>query len=188
MAGAMVLNIGAGTTEVAVVTSYGIITSESIKKGGDDLDAQIIELLRESHNIIMGENTAEKVKKTIASLKIDEQSNAMEISGRDSQTGMPISVDIFASDITEVLIAMADEIVEQIRITLEKTPPELASDIMRKGLFITGGGSQINGLAEYIEDQINITTKFSENPSLDTINGVQIIMKNIDQLRNSKGE
>lgn len=186
--GVMILNIGAGTTEVAVVSSYGIITSESTKRGGDDLDERLIEYIRNQFRIIIGDNTVENLKKTIASLHEEDQTNAMEVSGRDSITGMPKSVDIYSSDISPCIIEEADEIVDQVRISLEKTPPELASDIMKKGLFVTGGGAQIRGLADYIEGHIGIRVNLSKNPTRDTINGVQTIMKNINQLRNRKGD
>lgn len=186
--GVMILNMGAGTTEVAVVSSYGTITSESVKKGGDDLDKAITEAIEEKYSIIIGENTAERLKKTMGTLRVDNLTNAMEISGRDSRTGMPKSVDVFASDLTSVIVDMARDIVDQIRWALEKTPPELASDIMVRGLHLTGGASQIDGLDAFIKEELGIKVRLSDNPTTDTVAGVQEIMKNIDTMRKNKGD
>lgn len=181
--GVMVLNIGAGTTEVAVVSSYGVITSETMKQGGDDLDFAVKEHIREKYGLIIGDNTAENIKNAIGTLHADKQNNAMEVSGRDTVSGMPKNIDIYASDITGSMMHFVERVVDRVRFTLEKTPPELAADITKKGLLLTGGASQIDGLAEYIESKIDIRVRSSEHPLEDTINGAVAIMKNIDQLK-----
>jgi len=181
--GVMVLNIGAGTTEVAVVSGYGVITSEMMKQGGDDLDLAVKEHIREKYSLIIGDNTAENIKKAIGTLHADKQNNAMEVSGRDIVSGMPKNIDIYASDITGSMMRFVERVVDSVRFTLEKTPPELAADITKKGLLLTGGASQIDGLAEYIESKLGIRVCTSEHPLEDTINGAIAIMKNIDQLK-----
>lgn len=184
--GAMILNAGAGTTEVAVVSAYGVITSETMQKGGDELDSRIAELIRRKYDLVIGENTAERLKILIGTLREDRQNDAMEVSGRDLESGMPRSVDIHASDITECILSEAEEIVDRIRATLEKTPPELSADIMKSGLVLTGGGGMMDGLAGYIEKNIGLRVRQSKDPTLDTIRGAAIIMKNIDRIRNMR--
>ncbi len=187
MAGALILNMGAGTTETAVVSAYGVITSQTMKKGGDALDAMIRDFIRERYSLVIGENTAEQLKMTIASLSEKEPSDCMEISGRDLGSGMPRSIDVFTHDIMEPVLPFADQVVDQVRYTLEKTPPELAADIMKKGLYVTGGASQLDGLPRYIEQKIGIRVTKSATPNHDTILGAAEIMKNIDQFKNKRG-
>lgn len=184
--GSMILNIGAGTTEVAVVSMYGIITSETLKRGGDDWDRMLQTYLREKYDIVVGLNTCETLKKTIGTLRTTEQMNAMEISGRHQTSGMPINVDVFASDVTNAILPAVEDIVDAIRYTLEKTPPELSADILKHGLTLTGGASQIDGLVELIQEQVEVPVKLSENPETDTIRGAALIMKNIDSYRNKR--
>lgn len=180
--GAMVLNVGAGTTEVAVVSRYGVITSETLRSGGDRLDQEIQDYVRDRYELVIGDNTAERLKIAIGTLHKDKQMNAMEISGRDTLTGMPKSVDVYASDITAAITSFVNELVDAVRYTLEKTPPELASDIISKGLVLTGGASQIDGLDDYIASNLSVRVRFSRNPLHDTINGSVAFLKNIDRM------
>lgn len=185
--GVMVLNVGAGTTEAAVVSGYGVITSKTLKNGGDNLDRAIREYIREKYDLVIGENTAEEVKKRIASLNDDGELNAMEVGGRDLVTGMPKSIDVYAMDIRSAILPFIENAVDLVRSVLEKTPPELAADIIAKGLILTGGGSQIDGFDRYIAEQVNVRVRSSKSPLVDTINGAQILMKNIDQWKD-KGD
>ncbi|MDD7542660.1 MAG: rod shape-determining protein [Peptoniphilaceae bacterium] len=180
--GAMVLNIGAGTTQVAVVNSYGVITSETMKRGGNTLDRMIRDHIREKYDLVIGDNTAEELKITIGTLREANAGNAMEASGRDTVTGMPKSIDVYSSDLIEAIQPFFDQVVDRVRLTLEKTPPELAGDIMKRGLFVTGGTSQIDGLDEYIATRLAIRVVLSGKPLTDTIDGTCRIMKNIDQI------
>lgn len=182
--GSMILNIGAGTAEVAVASLYGIITSQTIKRGGDDWDRMIQTYLREKYDVVVGLQTCEQLKKTIGTLRKDEQLNAMEISGRDTKTGMPISVDVTAADVTEALLPAMADIVDAVRYTLEKTPPEVSADILEQGLVLTGGAAQLDGLQEYLAGHVGIPVRLSENPEKDTIRGAAMIMKNVDKYRN----
>lgn len=185
--GAMVLNIGAGSSEVAVVSRYGVITSETLHSGGDLLDGEIEDYIRDRYELIIGKNTAERLKIAIGTLHEDQQMNAMEISGRDASSGLPKSIDVYASDITAAMTAFINELVEAVLFTLEKTPPELASDILNKGLMITGGASQIDGLDEYISSSLHIKVNLSKDPLYDTIHGCMLILKDIDKI-NQQGD
>ena len=179
--GALMLNIGAGTTEVAVVNSYGVITAETMKRGGQYLDQAILQLIRDKYNLMVGENTAEKIKITIGSLRDDRQNDAMEVGGRDILSGMPKSSDIYASDVTEAMLPYIRELLDRLRLTLEKTPPELSRDIMEKGVILTGGGAQIDGLCEYITRELHIHASLSAHPAQDTLLGCGYIMEHIQE-------
>lgn len=177
--GVMIVNLGAGSSEVAVCSSYGVITSQNYKSAGDDVDKAIQDIIRDKYGLIIGSNTAENLKKTIGSLRYDNQRNVMEISGRDQVNGMPKSIDVVSSDITEAIQPFVKDLVDTIHFTLEKTPPELSADIMKKGILMTGGSSLFDGLDGFLEEQLGIHVQLSKHPMEDTILGTQMIMKNI---------
>lgn len=182
--GSMVMNLGAGTTEVAVCSLYGVVTTTTLKSGGDDMNLRIQDVLREKYSIMVGIPTCEILKEKIGTIR--ENSDCMEVSGRDVQTGMPRSVDVYSMDLREAIMPMVDEFVDSIRITLEKTPPELSADIMQQGLMLTGGGALLDGLAEYIADNIQMTVTISSQPMEDTIYGAAKIMDNIDGIKQKR--
>lgn len=186
--GVMVLNIGAGTTEVAVVSGYGVITSETMKKGGDSLDIAIQQYIRDEKRLVIGENMAQQIKHTIGTLLPERDENVMEVSGRDVRTGMPRTETVFAQDIVHCFTPFVDDVIDRLRYTLEKTPPELSADIMRTGIYLTGGGGSLPGLAEKIAQSVHITLRRSKTPMQDTIKGAQYIMKNLKTLKERGGE
>ncbi len=179
--GAMILSIGAGLTEIAIVSEYGVITSQAMPEGGSYIDHAIMDYVKSKFNLIIGEQTAENIKIAIGTLRTNDQMNMMEASGRDVETGIPRSIDLKAMDITEAMSRFIHKLIENIKIVLEKTPPELAADIMNKGIIITGGASQIDGLVEYIYNEAGVEAHSSSMPKMDTINGLAKIMKNINQ-------
>lgn len=185
--GTMVLSIGAGTTEVAVVSRYGVVTSETLAQGGDSIDRSIAETVRQRYGLELGENTAERLKIVLGSFHDDAQMQTFEVGGRDEATGMPKNIIVFSSDVTAAMHVFIQELVDRIHRTLEKTPPELASDIMRSGLLLTGGGAQMRGLADYLENEIGIPVTVSADPLHDTVHGVMNIMKNIDAMQKRRG-
>lgn len=185
--GTMILNIGAGTTEVAVVSRYGVVTSETLSQGGDSIDRCIAETVRKRYGLELGENTAERLKIVLGSFHDDAQMQTFEVGGRDEVTGMPKNVIVFSSDVTVAMSDFTGELVDRIHRTLEKTPPELATDIMRSGLLLTGGGAQMRGLSEYLENEIGIPVTVSEDPLHDTVHGAMSIMKNIDAMQKRRG-
>lgn len=162
--GSMIVDIGGGTCDVAVVSLGGIASCKSIKVGGDAFDDAIVTYMRKKHNLLIGERTAEDIKLKIGSAREYDGEGAMEIRGRNLTDGLPGSVEITSADVRHVLAEHVEEIVNAIRETLEVTLPELAADIMDRGIYLTGGASQLRGLREYIEEQINIPVIVPENP------------------------
>lgn len=180
--GAFILNIGAGSSQIAVVNRYGVICSETIRRAGNSMDKAIASYIKEKYKLEIGSSTAEEIKINISSLKADKQERSMEISGRDLLTAMPKTIEVFAYDITEAIRPFIEELIDKLRLVLEKTPPELSGDIMKEGLLMTGGLSRLDGLDEYIQAQLNISCSISENPDMDTIMGARYIMKHINAL------
>ena len=162
--GNMIIDIGGGTSEVAVISLGDIVTAQSIRVAGDDLDEAIINYIRKKHNLLIGERTAEQIKIEIGSAKPYDDEKSIEIKGRNQVDGLPKNV-IISSE--EVRVAMADtisQIIDTIRLTLEKTPPELAADIIDRGITMTGGGALLRGLAELIAEETGRPVTVAANP------------------------
>ena len=162
--GNMIVDVGGGTSEVAVISLGDIVTAQSIRIAGDDLDEAIINHIRRKHNLIIGNRTAEQIKIDIGSAKPYENETSIEIKGRNQVDGLPANVIITAA---EVRAAMADpihQIIDTIRLTLEKTPPELAADIIDRGITLAGGGALLRGFAELIAEETGIPVQIAPNP------------------------
>lgn len=182
--GYMIVNMGAGTTEAAIVSLNGIVASKTLNYGGDYLNKKIIEFIRDKYSVVIGDLTAEELKLSMGSLEVAKKNKSISVSGREVASGMPITIDVYASDIQEAIIDQVGDIVDIIRYILEKNPPELSSDIMRNGVYITGGGSLLNGIASVIDYNLNIDVYHSENPFTDTVKGVGHIVENLDKYKN----
>lgn len=180
--GALMLNMGAGTTEIAVVNSYGVIAVETLRMGGSDLDQDILQFIREKYALMIGETTAENIKKTIGTLREDRQNDAMELAGRDLVTGMPKNIDIYAADVTEAILPFIHQVMDALRFTLEKTPPELATDVMERGLLISGGGAQIDGLVDFLTQEMHMPILLSPHPEEDVLYGCRYVMENWEEI------
>lgn len=162
--GNMVVDIGGGTTEVAVISLGGIVTSESIRIGGDELDEAIINYVKKEYSLALGERTAEEIKIAIGSaFKFEEEPRA-EIRGRDLVTGLPKTIVVTTEEIREALEEPVSQIVDAVKITLDRTPPELAADIMEQGIVLTGGGALLKGLAQRINSETAMPIRISESP------------------------
>ncbi len=146
--GSMVVDIGGGTTEVAVISLGGIVVSRSIRVGGDELDEAIIEWVKKEYNLLLGERTAEQLKMAIGSAYPFAREPAAEVRGRDLVTGLPKNVMLSAAEVREAIEEPVQAVVDAVKYTLDKTPPELASDLMERGIMITGGGALLRGLDE----------------------------------------
>ena len=175
--GTLVVDCGAGISSVSIVSTYGLITSQCLHKGGDYLDKEISKLLRNKFDIIIGENSAESLKIEIGSLAADKQKNAMQIGGRDALSGMPRSIDVYGSDLYPVFEKFGQELALCIKKTLEKTPPELAAEIVGRGLCLTGGLALLDGLAQYLENKLEIRVIMSENPVEDVAKGCLVLLR-----------
>lgn len=164
--GSMIVDIGGGTTEVAVVSLGGIVTSKSLRVAGDELDQAIINYVKKEYNLMIGERTAEQVKMQLGSaFKIEgEEDEVMEIKGRDLVTGLPKIVEINEGQIRDALKEPVAAIIESIKTTLEKTPPELAADIMDKGIMLAGGGAALKGLDLLINHETHMPVHIAESP------------------------
>ena len=163
-AGNMIVDIGGGTTDIAVISLGGTVVSTSLKVAGDDFDEAIIRYMRKKHNLLIGERTAEEVKMTIGCAYPRPEQATMDVKGRNLLTGLPKTMTVTSDEMLEALHDAAMEIVEAIHSVLERTPPELASDIYERGIVMTGGGSLLSGLDELIEEKTGINTMLAESP------------------------
>lgn len=162
--GSMVVDIGGGTTEVAVISLGGIVTSESIRVGGDTMDHAIITYIRKTYNLTIGERTAEAIKIEIGSAKATAKAEKMEIRGRDLLTGLPKTIEISSDEIVDALRESITQIIDGVKKTLETTPPELSSDVMERGIVLTGGGALLQNLDKIISDETNMPVFIAEDP------------------------
>nr|WP_236823194.1 rod shape-determining protein [Bhargavaea massiliensis] len=162
--GSMVVDIGGGTTEVAVISLGGIVTSESIRVGGDAMDQAIISYIRKTYNLTIGDRTAEQIKIEIGSAKVTEKPDKMEIRGRDLLTGLPKTIEISSEEIAEALKESITAIIDGVKKTLEHTPPELSADVMERGIVLTGGGALLANLDKVIAEETNMPVSIAEDP------------------------
>ena len=162
--GSMIVDIGGGTTEVAIISLGGIVTAKSLRIAGDDFDQAIISYIKKEYSLMIGERTAEKIKIELGSAFDLGEENSMEIRGRDLITGLPKVVLIKESEIREALREPINAIIEAIKTTLEKTPPELASDIIDKGITLAGGGALLRGIDDLIKAETHMPVHIAESP------------------------
>ena len=160
--GSMVVDIGGGTTEVAIISLGGIVTSQSIRVAGDEMDDAIIAYIRKHYNLMIGERTAEALKLEVGSAGDPEGIEPMDIRGRDLLTGLPKTVEITAKEVGEALKDTVTAIVDSVKATLERTPPELASDIMDRGIVLTGGGALLRNLDKVISEETKMPVIIAE--------------------------
>lgn len=162
--GNMIVDIGGGTTDIAVISLGGTVVSTSIKIAGDDFDEAIVRYMRKKHNLLIGERTAEDIKIKIGSAYRRSETVAMDVRGRNLVTGLPKTISVTSEETEEALRETTSQIVEAVHSVLEKTPPELAADIADRGIVLTGGGCLLYGLEELIEEKTGITTMTAEDP------------------------
>ncbi|MFC4618149.1 rod shape-determining protein [Camelliibacillus cellulosilyticus] len=162
--GSMVVDIGGGTTEVAIISLGGIVTSQSIRVAGDEMDEDIIQYIKKTYNLMIGERTAEQLKLQIGSAGKPEEFEDMEIRGRDLLTGLPKTINVTAEEISNALKDTVNQIIEAVKVTLEKTPPELAADIMDRGIVLTGGGALLRNLDHVLSEETKMPVIIAENP------------------------
>ena len=181
--GSMIVDIGGGTTEVAIISLGGIVTSKSLRVAGDELDQAIIAYVKKEFSLMIGERTAEQIKMELGSAyKIDEENASMDIKGRDMITGLPKIVTITEDQIREALKEPVYAIIESIKTTLEKTPPELSADIMEKGIMLAGGGALLKGLDKLINHETNMPVHIAETPLDCVVLGAGKALDNFDEL------
>ncbi|YCA13352.1 rod shape-determining protein [Bacillus sp. AK128] len=182
--GSMVVDIGGGTTEVAIISLGGIVTSQSIRIAGDEMDEAIMQYIKKNYNLMIGERTAEMLKVEAGSAGIPEGIEDMDIRGRDLLTGLPKTIAITATEVAEALKDTVTAIVEAVKVTLEKTPPELAADIMDRGIVLTGGGALLRNLDRVISEETSMPVLVAENPLDCVAIGTGKSLDNIDLFKN----
>jgi rod shape-determining protein MreB len=178
--GNMIVDIGGGTTEVAVISLAGIVVSKSIRVGGDKMDEAIVQHIKRKYNLLIGERTAEDIKKQIGSAYPMEEVMTVEVKGRDLVAGVPKTLTINSDEIRDALAEPVNAIVEAVRVVLERTPPELSADIVDRGIVLSGGGSQLKNLDVLLREETGLPVMVSENPQLAVVLGTG---KALDELK-----
>ncbi|MEW6458239.1 MAG: rod shape-determining protein [Bacillota bacterium] len=181
--GTMIVDVGGGTTEVAVISLGGIVTSRSIRVAGDEMDEAIIQHVKRNYNLMIGERTAEELKIKIGTAYPLEHQETEEVRGRDLVSGLPKTVTVTSAEIFRALSEPVSAILDAIRQTLEKTPPELASDIMDRGIMMAGGGALLRGLDRLVSEETQMPVHLAEEPLLAVAYGSGRVLENIDVLR-----
>lgn len=180
--GNMVIDIGGGTTDIAVISLGGAVVSESIKVGGDRFDEAIVRYIKKQHNILIGERTAERIKIEVGSAFKTDDNKTMKITGRNLVTGLPVSIMIGSKEALEAIDECAEQIVAVAHSVLERTPPEIAADISDTGIIMTGGGALLRGLDKRIEDRTGIKVTIAEQPLSCVAKGTGSALSSLDVL------
>ncbi len=181
--GSMIVDIGGGTSEVAVISLGGIVTSRSVRVAGDEFDSSIINFIKKKYNLLIGERTAENIKMTIGSAyPYSDNEPSMDIKGRNLLNGLPENITITSEEIREALSEPLSHVIEAIKVTLEKTPPELAADIIDQGIMLAGGGALLKGLDLLIHSETGMPVKVAERPLDCVADGAGKVLENIDKL------
>jgi len=181
--GNMIIDIGGGTTEIAVISLAGIVFSKSIRIGGDEMDDAIIEYLKKNYNLLIGERTAEDIKIKIGSAYPLSEETSLEIKGRDLVSGLPKAVIITSEEVREALSEPVKAILEVVKISLERTPPELAADIIEQGIMMAGGGSLLRGLDRIISEETGLAVHIADNPLTAVAEGTGKVLNEIRYLK-----
>lgn len=181
--GSMIVDIGGGTSEVAVISLGGIVTSRSVRVAGDEFDSSIINYIKKKYNLLIGERTAENIKIAIGSAyPYADNEPSMDIKGRNLLNGLPENITVTSEEIREALSEPLSHVIEAIKVTLEKTPPELAADIIDQGIMLAGGGALLKGLDLLIHAETGMPVKVAERPLDCVAEGTGKVLENIDKL------
>ena len=178
--GSMVIDIGGGTTDIAVLSLGQIVTSKSLKVAGNVFDQKIIDYIKEKYKLLIGERTAENIKMEIGTAIEDDKKSKMVVRGRNLETGLPSSKTIYSNEIFEALKSSLYEIIEGAKCVLEETLPELSADIVENGVTITGGGALLNGLDKLLKEELKIPVKIAESPLTCVADGTGIMLSNLE--------
>jgi rod shape-determining protein MreB len=179
--GSMIVDVGGGTTEVAVTSLGGIVTSESIRIAGDEMDDAIMQYLKRTYNLMIGEQTSERIKIEIGSAYPLEQERVMAVKGRDLMAGLPRKVEVTSEEIREALREPSSAIIEAIKMTLERTAPELAADLVDRGLTLAGGGALLRGLDKVIAQETGLPVTVDGDPLTAVARGTGVFLENLDR-------
>ncbi len=180
--GSMIVDIGGGTSEVAVISLCGIVTSRSVRVAGDEFDNSIINFIKKKYNLLIGERTAEQIKISIGSAYPTDEDSELEIKGRNLLTGLPENITVTSEEIRDALSESLSHIVEAIKVTLERTPPELSADIIDSGITLAGGGALLRGLDQLIHEETGIPVNIAERPLDCVVDGTGKLLDNMEEL------
>lgn len=184
--GNMVVDVGGGTTDVAVLSMGDIVTAQSIKMAGDKFDVEILQYIKRKYKLLIGERTAENIKIEIATVFPDGRHEEMDIRGRDMVSGLPRTITIHSDEIQKALREAASMITQAAKTVLEKTPPELSADIIDRGVILTGGGAMIHGIDQLLAEELKVPVFVSEEPKNCVAKGTGIMLENIDKIERRK--
>ncbi len=180
--GNMVIDIGGGTTDVAVLSMGDIVTSESVKAAGNAFDQDILAYIKKQYKLLIGERTAEDIKIQVGTVYADGRNESLEVRGRDLVTGLPRPVTITSQEIEQALRETIGVVVQAAKNVLEKTPPELSADIIDRGVIVTGGGALLHGIEQLLMEELKVPVFVAENPLDSVANGTAVMLENIDRL------
>lgn len=178
--GSMIVDIGGGTTEVAVITLKDVVFCRSVRVGGDEMDRAIVQYVKRKYNLLIGERTAEQIKIMIGTVMPESDSNSMDVKGRDLVTGVPKTVTLTSLEVHESLLETIATIVDVVRVALENTPPELSSDLVDKGIVMAGGGSMLRGLDTLISKETGLPVTLADDPLLSVVKGAGKVLEELD--------
>ncbi len=179
--GSMIVDIGGGTTEIAVIALGGIVTSISIRIAGDEMDEAIVQYMKRKYNLLIGEKTAEMIKCEIGSTPPYDEKKSIQVKGRDLVGGIPKTVELSSKEVQEALAEPLNSIIEAIKLTLERTPPELSADILDRGIILSGGGALLKGLDLRVREETNLPVSVADDPLTCVVRGTGKILENLDQ-------
>lgn len=179
----MIVDIGGGTTEVAVISLSGVVYSGSVRVAGDKMDEAILQYIKKKYNLLIGEHSAEVIKTTIGNVMPEKPYDTMDIKGRDLVSGVPKTITIDADEVREAITEQIDAIVETVKVALEQTPPELAADIVDKGIVLTGGGALLRNLDKLLREETGLPIIIADDPLSSVVLGCGQILDNIDILK-----
>lgn len=185
--GNMIVDIGGGTTEVAVISLKSVVFCRSIRVGGDEMDRAIVQYIKRKYNLLIGERTAELVKIQIGSALLDPSLNSetVEVKGRDMINGVPKTVVLTGPEVNEALLEPVANIIDGVRVTLENTPPELSSDLVSRGITLAGGGSLLRGLDKLISKETGLPVRVADDPLFCVVNGAGKVLEELDFFRDA---
>ncbi|QHO63796.1 rod shape-determining protein [Candidatus Chazhemtobacterium aquaticus] len=183
--GNMVMSMGGGSSEAAVISLGGVVVSRGVRVAGNRIDEAIASYIRRKHNLVVGEQTAEAIKLKIGSAISLKKDEVMEVKGRDSVAGLPRNVEITSREVTEAIAQPLGKVIEMIKRVLEEVPPELSSDIIDKGIVMTGGTAQLRNLDRLITEQTNVPAYVAEEPMLCVVKGTGVVLENLDLYKRS---
>ncbi|TES53621.1 rod shape-determining protein [Halalkalibacterium halodurans] len=184
--GNMVVDIGGGTTDVAVLSMGDIVTASSIKVAGDRMDSEILNYVKKEYKLLIGERTAENIKKEVATVFPDARYEEIDIRGRDMVSGLPRTITVNSKEIQEALAEAVSYIVQASKQVLEQTPPELSADIIDRGVILTGGGALLHGIDQLLSEELRVPVLVAEDPMDCVAKGTGIILENLDRMSSKK--